>query len=138
MTRHPNSSAACQPWYRVEALRKRVGRSGASTSARQRALFAICYFLGLLALSVLSVTLVLEQIDFAWNHEAHGSFIRAERADVSLLFDSCARCWTLRIYKRQTTFGHPVTFEIAFKERYSPTLEQTIALVNNILVVELQ
>jgi hypothetical protein len=118
----------------VEALRKRVGRSGASPY-RRATTRAICYFLGLLALSVLSVALV---IDFTWNHEAHGSFIRAERADVSLLFDSCARCWTLRIYKRQTTFGHPVTFEIAFKERYSPTLEQTIALVNNILVVELQ
>jgi hypothetical protein len=80
----------------------------------------------------------LEQSSFAWNHEAHGSFIRAERADVSLLFDSCARRWTLRIYKRQTSFGHPVTYEIAFKERYSPTVEQAIALANDILIVELE
>ena len=80
----------------------------------------------------------LEQSSFTWNHEAHGSFIRAEHADVSLLFDSCARRWTLRIYKRQTSFGHPVTYEIAFKERYSPTVEQAIALANNILFVELQ
>lgn len=79
----------------------------------------------------------LEQLDLTWNHEAHGSFIRAECADVSLLFDSCSRRWTLRIYKRQTTFGHPVTYEIAFKERYGPTVEQAIALANNILVVEL-
>jgi hypothetical protein len=80
----------------------------------------------------------LEQSGFIWNHEAHGSFIRAESADVSLLFDSCARRWTLRIYKRQTSFGHPVTYEIAFKERYGPTVEEAIALANDILVVELQ
>jgi hypothetical protein len=80
----------------------------------------------------------LEQSTLAWNHEAHGSFIRAECADVSLLFDSCARSWTLRIYKRQTSFGHPVTYEIAFKERYGPTVEQAIAVANDILLVELQ
>jgi hypothetical protein len=82
------------------------------------------------------IGLRLEQ--FAWNHESHGSFIRAEWADVSLLFDSCARRWTLRIYKRQTSFGQPVTYEIAFKERYSPSVEQAIALANDILLVELQ
>jgi hypothetical protein len=80
----------------------------------------------------------LEQIDLIWNHEAHGSFIRGERTDVSLLFDSCSRRWTLRIYKRQTSFGQPVTYEIAFKERYGPTVEQAIALANDILVVELE
>jgi hypothetical protein len=80
----------------------------------------------------------LEQSSFIWNHEAHGSFIRAECADVSLLFDSSTRRWTLRIYKRQTSFGHPVTYEIAFKERYGPTVEQAIALANDILLVELQ
>ena len=80
----------------------------------------------------------LQQIDLTWNHEAHGSFIRAECADVSLLFDSGSRRWTLRIYKRQTSFGHPVTYEIAFKERYGPTVEQAIALANNILLVELE
>jgi hypothetical protein len=80
----------------------------------------------------------LEQIDLTWNHEAHGSFIRAECADVSLLFDSGSRRWTLRIYKRQTSFGHPVTYEIAFKERYGPTVEQAIALANDILLVELE
>ena len=46
--------------------------------------------------------------------------------------------WTLRIYKRQTCFGDPVTYEIAFKERYGPTVEQAIALANDILLVELQ
>jgi len=40
--------------------------------------------------------------------------------------------------KRHTSFGHPVTYEIAFKERYSPTVEQAIALANDILVVELE
>ena len=80
----------------------------------------------------------LEQIDLTWNHESHGSFIRGECADVSLLFDSSSRCWTLRIYKRQTSFGHPVTYEISFKERYGPTVEQAIALANDILVVELE
>ena len=80
----------------------------------------------------------LEQLDLTWNHEAHGSFIRAACADVSLLFDSSSRRWTLRIYKRQTSFGHPVTYEIAFKERYGPTVEQAIALANDILLVELQ
>jgi hypothetical protein len=80
----------------------------------------------------------LEQSVFTWNHEAHGSFIRAECADVSLLFDSCARRWTLRIYKRRTSFGQPVTYEIAFKERYGPTVEQAVALANDILLVELQ
>jgi hypothetical protein len=84
------------------------------------------------------IGLRLEQSSFIWNHEAHGSFIRAECADVSLLFDSCSRRWTLRIYKRQTSFGHPVTYEIAFKERYGPTVEQAIALANDILLVELQ
>ena len=82
--------------------------------------------------------LTLEQSSFVWNHEEHGSFIRAETADVSLLFDSCARRWTLRIYKRHTAFGHPVTYEIAFKERYGETFEQAIALANDILLVELQ
>ena len=80
----------------------------------------------------------LERSYFLWNHEAHGSFIRAEGADVSLLFDSCARRWTLRIYKRLTACGHPVTYEIAFKERYGPTVEKAIALANDILLVELQ
>ena len=80
----------------------------------------------------------LEQSSFIWNHEAHGSFIRAECADVSLLFDSCARRWTLRIYKRRTSFGHPVTYEIVFKERYGPSVEEAIALANDILLVELQ
>ncbi|HEX4202249.1 MAG TPA: hypothetical protein VHY59_12070 [Chthoniobacterales bacterium] len=80
----------------------------------------------------------MEQTELTWNHEAHGSFIRGEGADVSLLFDSSSRRWTLRIYKRQTSFGHPVTYEIAFTERYGPTVEQAIALANDILLVELQ
>lgn len=58
--------------------------------------------------------------------------------DVSLLFDSTARRWTLRIYKKQTSFGHLVTYEIAFKERYGPTIHQAVAMANRILDVELQ
>jgi hypothetical protein len=98
----------------------------------------ICYSPALAGIIIAVTGLRLEQSSFTWNHEAHGSFIRAECADVSLLFDSCARRWTLRIYKRQTSFGHPVTYEIAFKERYSPTFEEAVALANDILLVELQ
>jgi hypothetical protein len=98
----------------------------------------ICYSPTQAGIIIAVTGLRLEQSSFIWNHEAHGSFIRAECADVSLLFDSCARSWTLRIYKRQTSFGHPVTYEIAFKERYSPTVEQAVALANDILLVELQ
>ena len=77
-------------------------------------------------------------IDLNWDHQPHGSFIRGGNTDVSLLFDSTARRWTLRIYKKQTSFGHPVTYEIAFKERYSPTTAQAIAMANTILNVELR
>jgi hypothetical protein len=77
-------------------------------------------------------------IDLNWDHQPHGSFIRGSNTEVALLFDSSARCWTLRIYKKQTSFGHPVTYEIAFKERYSPTTDQAIAMANTILNVELQ
>jgi hypothetical protein len=77
-------------------------------------------------------------VDLNWDHQSHGSFIRGSNTEVSLLFDSSARCWTLRIYKKQTSFGHPVTYEIAFKERYSPTTDQAIAIANTILNVELQ
>ena len=77
-------------------------------------------------------------LDLNWDHQPHGSFIRGSNMEVSLLFDSTARCWTLRIYKKQTSFGHPVTYEIAFKERYSPTTDQAIAMANRILNVELQ
>ena len=112
------------------------------TSLRRVRLFAspllICYSISYFGIIAAVDALRLEQSSFIWNHEAHGSFIRAEHADVSLLFDSCARRWTLRIYKRRTSFGHPVTYEIAFKERYSPTVEQAIALANDILFVELQ
>jgi hypothetical protein len=77
-------------------------------------------------------------LDLDWEHQPHGSFIRGPTTEVSLLFDSTARRWTLRIYKKQTSFGHPVTYEIAFKERYSPTTDQAIAMANTILNVELQ
>ena len=97
----------------------------------------VCYSVSLSGTMLAVNSLRLEPSSFIWNHEAHGSFIRAECADVSLLFDSCSRRWTLRIYKRQTSFGHPVTYEIAFKERYGPTVEEAIALANDILVVEL-
>ena len=76
--------------------------------------------------------------DLNWDHQPHGSFIRGLNIDISLLFDSTARRWTLRIYKKQTSFGHPVTYEIAFRERYSPTTHQAIAMANRILNVELQ
>jgi hypothetical protein len=107
-------------------------------SSRPASSLLICYSPSLAGIIVAVTGLRLEHSSFTWNHEAHGSFIRAECADVSLLFDSCARLWTLRIYKRQTSFGHPVTYEIAFKERYSPTVEQAVALANDILLVELQ
>ena len=107
-------------------------------SPRSASPLLICYLPSLPGIIIAVKGLRLEQSGFTWSHEAHGSFIRAECADVSLLFDSCARRWTLRIYKRRTSFGHPVTYEIAFKERYSPTVEQAIALANDILLVELQ
>jgi hypothetical protein len=75
---------------------------------------------------------------FEWDHQPHGSFIRGVSARVALLFDSAARLWTLRIYKKRTPFGHPVTYEIVFKERYSPTPAQAVALANTILSVELE
>jgi hypothetical protein len=108
------------------------------TSPRRANSLLICYSPSLSGIINAVTGLRLEQSSFTWNHEAHGSFIRAEIADVSLLFDSLARRWTLRIYKRQTSFGHPVTYEIAFKERYGPTVEQAVALANDILLVELQ
>ena len=77
-------------------------------------------------------------LDLDWDHQPHGSFIRGPTTEISLLFDSTARRWTLRIYKKQTSFGHPVTYEIAFKERYSPTTAQAIAMANTILNVELR
>ena len=76
--------------------------------------------------------------DLNWDHQPHGSFIRGPTTEVSLLFDSTARRWTLRIYKKQTSFGHPVTYEIAFKERYCPTTDQAIEMANTILDVELR
>lgn len=112
--------------------------SSVMRTSLRRVRFWFAILLCSLALWLLSTGLRLEQSGFIWSHEEHGSFIRGESADVSLLFDSCARRWTLRIYKRQTSFGDPVTYEIAFKERYGPTVEQAIALANDILLVELQ
>ena len=77
-------------------------------------------------------------LDFNWDHQPHGSFIRGPTTEVSLLFDSTARRWTLRIYKKQSSFGLPVTYEIVFSERYSPTTVHAIATANTILNVELQ
>jgi hypothetical protein len=77
-------------------------------------------------------------LDLDWDHQPHGSFIRGTTTEISLLFDSTARRWTLRIYKKQTSFGQPVTYEIAFTERYSPTIDQAIAVANTILNVELR
>ena len=77
-------------------------------------------------------------LDLNWDHQPHGSFIRGPNTEVSFLFDSTARRWTLRIYKKQTAFGHPVTYEIAFKEWYCPTTDQAISMANTILNVELR
>jgi hypothetical protein len=74
---------------------------------------------------------------FNWEHEPHGSFIRGGVTEVSLLFDSAARLWTLRICKKKTPFGHPIAYEIAFKERYGPTPAQAISLADTILDIEL-
>jgi hypothetical protein len=51
--------------------------------------------------------------------------------------DSAARLWRLRICKKKTPLGYPIAYEIAFKERYSPTPGQAISLANTILDVEL-
>jgi hypothetical protein len=77
-------------------------------------------------------------LDLNWDHQPHGSFIRGPTTEVSLLFDSTARRWTLRIYKKQTSFGHPVTYEIAFNERYGATIDLAITMANTILNVELR
>jgi hypothetical protein len=74
---------------------------------------------------------------FNWEHEPHGSFIRGEFTQVSLLFDSAAGLWRLRICKKKTPLGHPIAYEIAFKKRYSPTTDLAISLANTILEVEL-
>ena len=76
--------------------------------------------------------------EFNWNHEPQGFFIRGEVTEVSLLFDSSARSWRLRICKKKTSLGEPMTYEIVFKERYCPTADQAIALANEILNVELR
>jgi hypothetical protein len=46
--------------------------------------------------------------------------------------------WRLRICKKKTSLGEPMTYEIVFKERYCPTDDQAIALANEILNVELR
>jgi hypothetical protein len=74
---------------------------------------------------------------FNWEHEPHGSFIRGGITEVSLLFDSAARLWTLRICKKKTLLGHPIAYEIAFNERYSPTPAEAISLADTILDIEL-
>jgi hypothetical protein len=72
---------------------------------------------------------------FNWSHEAHGSFIRGEPW-VSLLFESTGK-WSLKIYKKKSAFGIPITFEINFTKRYAETIEQAVAMANIILSVEL-
>jgi hypothetical protein len=76
--------------------------------------------------------------EFNWDHQPEGSFIRGENTEVSLLFDSTAGLWRLRICKKKTSLGEPMTYEIVFKERYCPTDDQAIALANEILNVELR
>jgi hypothetical protein len=77
-------------------------------------------------------------LEFNWDHEPQGFFIRGESTEVSLSFDSTARAWRLRIYKKKTSLGEPMTYEVVFKERYCPTAEQAITLANEILRVELR
>jgi hypothetical protein len=74
--------------------------------------------------------------EFKWSHEPHGSFIRGEPW-VSLLFESTGK-WTLRIYKKKSALGIPITFEIAFTKKYAETIEQAVATANTILSVELR
>ncbi|MGA8659682.1 MAG: hypothetical protein WB586_26470 [Chthoniobacterales bacterium] len=74
-------------------------------------------------------------LEFIWSHEPHGSFIRGEPS-VSLLFESTGR-WILRIYKKKSALGIPITFEIGFTKRYAETTEQAVAIANTILSVEL-
>ena len=74
--------------------------------------------------------------EFNWSHEPHGSFIRGEPW-VSLLFESTGK-WTLRIYKKKSALGIPITFEIAFTKKYAETIEQAVAIANTILGVELR
>ena len=76
--------------------------------------------------------------EFKWDHKPHGSFIRGESIEVSLLFDSSVRAWRLKIYKEKSSIGEPITYEVVFKERYCPTVDQAIALANEILNVELR
>jgi hypothetical protein len=77
-------------------------------------------------------------VEFNWDHEPQGFFIRGETTEVSLSFDSTARLWRLRIYKKKTSLGEPMTSEVVFKERYCPTADQAITLANEILTVELR
>jgi hypothetical protein len=75
-------------------------------------------------------------LEFNWSHEPHGSFIRGEPW-VSLLFESTGK-WILRIYKKKSALGIPITFEIGFTKRYAETIEQAVAMANTILSVELR
>ena len=77
-----------------------------------------------------------KHFEFNWSHEPHGSFIRGEPS-VSLLFESTGK-WTLRIYKKKSALGIPITFEIGFTKRYAETTEQAVAMANTILSVELR
>ena len=45
--------------------------------------------------------------------------------------------WILRIYKKKSALGIPVTFEIGFTKRYAETTKQAVAMANTILSVEL-
>jgi Cu2+-containing amine oxidase len=77
-------------------------------------------------------------LEFNWDHQPQGFFIRRESTEVSLCFDSTAREWKLRIYKKKTSLGEPIAYEVVFKERYCPTAEQAITIANEILSVELR
>jgi hypothetical protein len=55
---------------------------------------------------------------------------------VTLVFESTGK-WTLRIYKKKCALGIPITYEVAFAQRYAETIEQAVAMANTILSVEL-
>jgi hypothetical protein len=77
-------------------------------------------------------------LEFNWDRQPQGFFIRSESTEVSLSFDSIARLWRLRIHKEKSSLGEPMAYEVVFNERYCPTADQAITLANEILRVELR
>jgi hypothetical protein len=55
---------------------------------------------------------------------------------VSIHLTLIGATWTLRIYKRQTAFGIPCTYEVAWADHFSPTHEAAKLMAEDILRVE--